>query len=193
MAYAKRLTAEQYAEMKTRYQMGDSIYQIAKDFNYDNGNLTRRFNKDGLVQGELQLAVKRKIIDAADSIKEITPELQTITDLEQRPFVENILNKRANHLLELANDFADIAMKLNRNLLAQVHNMSKPNVPNGYKPHESTQILKSLVSTQDILLNQTGVSAKTINSGNSTHSELSNIDNALDASRAYQEMINGSK
>jgi hypothetical protein len=157
---SKPLTPEQYAEMKTRYQMGDAIREIARDFNYDSGNLTRRFKKEGIVQGELQHLIDKKVIAAAESIKTITADIQQITSPLQEPIIQNKLNERAAKWLGIVEDVTDIALKLNKNLLIEVSNRSKPDAKNKYEPHQSAAILRTLGMSHDKLLEQTGISAK---------------------------------
>ncbi len=198
MAKAKRLTIEQYAEMKTRYQMGEGIRELAREYSYDAGNLSRRLQKDGAIQGELQQVIQAKVIEATEEFNEkvttITTDVQQITTEAQKPFVEKELNKRASQWLGIVEDTTDIALRLNQKLLIEVNNRSRPGAPNGYDPHQSAAILRTLGMTQDKLLEQTGISAKPIEPNNPNgNSKLSQIDNSLDASRAYQELINGSK
>lgn len=156
----KRLTEEQYAEMRTRFQMGDSIREIARDFNYDSGNLTRRFKKDGVIHGELQHLINKKALAAAEELKTITADIQQITSPLQHPIIQNKLNERAAKWLGIVEDTTDIALKLNHKLLIEVNNRSKPGIRDGYKPHESAAILRTLGMTHDKLLEQTGITAK---------------------------------
>ncbi len=194
---AKPLTPDQWAEMCTRYELGGGIREIARDFGCDPGNLAKRFKKDGIVQNALQDVVTEK---ATETIRELqnfipdTTEITTITTDPQKKLLRTAINTKLASWLSIAEDTTDEAFKLNQQLLGEVKKLSQPGVKDGYKPHEATQVLRSIVSTHGMLLEQTGISAvPDSGKGNSKHSELASADNAQDASRAYQELINGSK
>lgn len=155
----KRLTEEQYAEMRTRYQMGDAIREIARDFNYDSGNLTRRFKKDGVIQGELQHLINKKAIAAAEDLKTITADIQQITSPLQQPLIQDKLNQRAAQWLGIVENTTDIALKLNRDTLIKVSDRSKDGK---YEPEQTAAILRALGMSHDKLLEQTGISAEAI-------------------------------
>lgn len=162
MAYSKRLTPQQYAEMKTRYQMGELISVIVKDYNYDVGNLQRRLQKDNVVRGELQALINTKMVAAAEDIKKITPELQAITNELQAPLVKRVLEDQASQWLGIVEHSTDIALKLNRNVLTEVSNRSRPGVANRYQPEQTAAILRVLGMTHDKLLEQTGIKGENL-------------------------------
>lgn len=158
----KRLTEEQYAEMRTRFQMGDSIREIAREFNYDSGNLTRRFKKDGVIQGELQHLINKKVLAAAEDLKTITADIQQITSPLQHPIIQNRLNERAAKWLGIVEDNTNIAFRINQKILQQIDEMSEPDYPDGYKPHQSAMVMRTLGVSHDKLLEQTGISAESL-------------------------------
>ncbi len=161
MARKSSLTEEQWADMLNRYQMGDSIRDISRDYNYDSGNLTRRFQKSGAVQGELQQVIKKQFKKAVEQATAITPEIQQITAEIQHEGIKRILDKRGEQLA-IVNEVTDIALKLHRNLLAEVSNLANPvnRDKGGYKPHEAAAILRSLGMSYDKLLEQMGISGE---------------------------------
>lgn len=158
----KRLTEQQYAEMCTRYQMGDGIREIARDFNYDPANLQKKFKKDELVQGELLHLIDKKTIVAAESLKTITTDILQITTELQRPMVQHKLNERVAQWLGIVEGTTDIALRLNRDVLAEVSDRSKQDTANRYQPEQTAAILRVLGMTHDKLLEQTGIKGENL-------------------------------
>jgi|GEM_PF-4009259 hypothetical protein len=183
---AKALTQKRWAEMKTRYQMGDGVREIARDFDYDSGNLTRRLKKEGIKQGELKDIIDKKVVDAAKSIKTITPEICDVTTPAQRPSIQKALDERAAEWLGIVENTTDMALRFNQKILRDTIAQTEPGNQK-YRLHEAAAILRTLGVSQDKLLEQTGISA-TPTQPPEKHAEK--YDNAVDSVRAYQKMLN---
>lgn len=165
MAKSKIITSEIWAEIRTRYQMGDGIREIARSFNIDPSNLQRRLKKEGVVSGELSKVVIEHEREVLKKMAEIPEKVQQLTTPQQQPFVQQVFDKKKEQL-SVVNDITDIALKLHKNLLIQVNNLANPANKNGYKPHEAASVLRSLGMSYDTLLKQMGINPDLETNGN---------------------------
>jgi len=177
--------------MLNRFQIGDALRDIARDYNYDIGNLSRRFKKAGVVQGELQPLLKKQYKKAMDIASAITPAIQRRTTPIQQEGLKKILTKRAEQLLTI-NEITDVALKLHKNLLIQVNNLA---AKGNYKPHEAASVLRTLGMSYDSLLKQMGIEQSNPDKppegeGVKTY-EISN--DPVQAAQDYQALINDIK
>lgn len=159
MTTTKKISPDIWAEMKTAYQMGEGLRAIARRFNYDAANLSRRLKKEGVVQGQLKEVIEQKITTAIDSAKVIDEPIQQITTPQQHKVVSKILNKKLERLT-VANEIAELALNLNQNLLTEVYNRANPanrGKSDYYPPHEAIALLRGLGMSYDKLITLLGL------------------------------------
>ncbi|MCC2644760.1 MAG: hypothetical protein K0R94_538 [Burkholderiales bacterium] len=82
-----KLTQKQWIEIKAKYQMGKSIREIAREYNYDSGNLSRKAKKEGWVHGEIQHLITAKA-NAINEVAKTTAEIQQATLPKQQETIE---------------------------------------------------------------------------------------------------------
>ncbi len=83
-----KLTSRQWLEIKTKYQMGKPIRAIAREYNYDSGNLTRKAKKERWTHGEIQQIVSTQA-NIINVLIENTAVIQQKITLEQHQIIFN--------------------------------------------------------------------------------------------------------
>lgn len=100
---ARRLSEESWVEIRTKYEMGVPMLQIAGDFDITEGAIRARRNKEGWTQ-----KLRTQIIELKEKVQEIT---NNITD-SQIPYVQDEINDMLSLQREV-NTFVKRAVKLN--------------------------------------------------------------------------------
>lgn len=102
-----RLTDKDWLEIKTKYQAGHKLRDIAKEYNYDAGNITKRAKKDGWVHGEIQ----QEILSKANAVSDlITSETKIQQKIQQNQ--TEIVNREVFALAELKNVAKDVQQSM---------------------------------------------------------------------------------
>lgn len=106
---AKRLDAKKWLEIKTRYQMGDAIRAIARDYNISDGTIHHKIKKKNWDQ-----KLSSKLLDIQKEINNI----EHMMEPEQMPLVQERLSEILQ-FQQAINNFVKGAVSLNnRNLQA---------------------------------------------------------------------------
>ena len=89
----KKLTDEQWNEIKTRYNLGEGARAISRDYGIPHGTIQIRAKKGGWTT---------EIANEVAGIKESLNSISQMANLEQHHLIENYLKDMINHNLEVA-------------------------------------------------------------------------------------------
>lgn len=76
-----KLSDKQWLEIQTKYQAGHKLRDIANEYSYDAGNITKRAKKCGWIHGELQAYPDFDIDEHFASIQEKSQDSQDVKSL----------------------------------------------------------------------------------------------------------------
>lgn len=115
-----KLTAQDWIEIKTRYQLGEKVRDIARDFKYSAGNISTKASKEGWKHEEIKRLVQesangiKTFVENSTKLKQITTEDQAL--LIQQEIFELAQLKTSHKALQLS------AMALAEKVIQTTHN-----------------------------------------------------------------------
>ena len=184
---SKKLNNKEWSEIEARYKSGDKIREIARDFDIPHGTIQARIKRDGWTQ---EIATK------LTEIQEKITEISQVAKNEDLAIIEAKIHESA------ANQFAIISsiQNLDKGALS-LHNIILKNTISKTKTgemneREASGIVAQMGLSVDKVASRAGIGKESPTTAiqiNSTHAEVTMPANAIDASHAYQELINGSK
>lgn len=182
---SRKLTIDQWNDIKTRYQLGDAIRVIARDYDIPDSTIHARKNKENWTQ---------KLSAQVSEIKNKITEIEHEIEHAQLPLVTERIQKEISDQLAIIKSIQNLdkgALNLHGIILKKTLSKAQSGE---LSEREASQIASNMGLSIDKIGARAGLTkegpttAIQINNGN-TSIELP--DNAVDASRAYQEMING--
>lgn len=201
----KLLTNRDWAKIKTRYQLGERVNDIAADFNYKASNICRKARQEGWTHNELQdVTVARvdKVTEIIDTMVETDKEIKNISNPLQKEYIaEEILrrvglsmlnDKVHKEALELANNVTKQAQKLVKNNPSGLYVKSEG--VNGKTYGKNTEVIKDLspiFAGINQRLNPNPTSSVNIQNNQQINTTSTDFDNLteVEASQAYQKLI----
>ena len=197
-----KLTDKQWLDVKALYECGHGVTELSKRFNTPKSTLQSRVKKEQWVQGE----IAQEIIENAKALNVIHDNSHKIaqnrTETEIRAINNEILDlaglkKRATNVQESMLELVELSTKQVKQVLKDnpsgLHIKSQGE--NGTSFGRNTELVKDLIPAMNAANAILGIGKESpqvaVQVNNNIETQLP--DNAIDASRAYQDMINGSK
>ena len=139
-----KLTAKDWGDIETRYKLGHKVRDIAKSFNYDAGNITRKAKQLGWVHGSLQQPIQQTV-SAKSNLQQ---EIQKI----QQPNIQLI-----NHEIAIKNKIQNLdngALDLHEIILKDTMDKTKSGE---LSSRDSSQIISTLGLSVDKVAARAGI------------------------------------
>jgi hypothetical protein len=199
-----KLTEKQWLEVKALYECGHGVTELSKRFDTPKSTLQSKVKKESWQQGE----IAQEIIENATAlnvIHNISHKIaQNRTDTEIRTINDEILNlANVRNLAKQSQENMFEVLALATKQVKQLMQNSPDGLyiagdgDKGVRYGRTTEFVKDLIPAMNAANAILGVSKEqpttNVQINNSTHAEVTMPNNAIDASKAYQQLINDSQ
>lgn len=172
MPVAKTLSDKDWLTIKTKYEMGEMLRPLSREYGIALGTIQNRIKKEGW---------ERRLVKQVSEIKQNIKEVGQLTNDDQYEIVTDQL-KDILQLQKEVNKYVSHAVKLN---LRNIQEIAKE--PDLEKRVTLTARARATMADVAAISGNRPVLVE-----NKVKDNIINIpDNAIDASRAYQELIKG--
>jgi len=179
-----RLTKAEWNLIQVEFESGKSNSETARKY-----GITEAAIRKKAIANNWTKTVRDAIVKVVDSYKDIAQSTRKY-EPEQKHKVNDIIKEELSHI-GIMNDITSIVLKAHKNLaISTVNKLAKGE----YQPHQGAAVFQMQGLNVPNLAKLVGIeSIKSPQDNSSTNAESLMPNNAIDASKAYQQLINDSQ
>ena len=179
-----RLTKKEWDLIQVEFESGKSNSEIARNYDITEAAIRQKAIKDKWTK-----TLRENISQVVDSYRGLSETTRNY-ELEQKNKVSDIIKEELSYI-GILNDVTKIVLKTHKNLAIMTSNKLQKGE---YQPHQAAAVFQMQGLNVPNLAKLVGIeSIKLPQDNNSTNAESLMPNNAIDASKAYQQLINDSQ